>query len=113
MCERLFTVSATAVMRRLPDKTDGLSLWVGALLDRRPFRLVPLALADKMARIAWVVMVTGALQSFRNDRRGINSDTATLRKPADREGDTELMQIRSRPRIGRPDNGAGRQSPRS
>jgi transposase len=37
---RLLTVGATAVMRRLPDKTDGLSLWVRALLDRRPFRLV-------------------------------------------------------------------------
>src|SRR5438477_5616251 len=54
---RLLTVGATAVMRRLPGKTDGLSLWVRALLDRRPFRLVSLALANKMARIAWAVMV--------------------------------------------------------
>ena len=54
---RLLTVGATAVMRRLSGKTDGLSLWVRALLDRRPFRLVSLALANKMARIAWAVMV--------------------------------------------------------
>src|SRR6266513_1183860 len=54
---RLLTVGATAVMRRLPGKTDGLSLWVRALLDRRPFRLVSLALANKMARIAWAIMV--------------------------------------------------------
>ena len=50
-------LGATAVMRRLTGKTDGLSLWVRALLDRRPFRLVSLALANKMARIAWAIMV--------------------------------------------------------
>ena len=54
---RLLTVGATAVMRRLTGKTDGLSLWVRALLDRRPFRLVSLALANKMARIAWAIRV--------------------------------------------------------
>ena len=35
---------------------DGHSAWIRALLDRRPFRLVSLALANKMARIAWAVM---------------------------------------------------------
>ena len=54
---RLLTIGATAVMRRLPGKTDRLSAWVRALLDRRPFRLVSLALANKIARIAWAVMV--------------------------------------------------------
>lgn len=54
---RLLTIGATAVMRRLSGKTDRLSAWVRALLDRRPFRLVSLALANKIARIAWAVMV--------------------------------------------------------
>jgi transposase len=54
---RLLTIGATAVMRRLPGKTDRHSAWIRALLDRRPFRLVSLALANKMARIAWAVMV--------------------------------------------------------
>jgi transposase len=54
---RLLTVGATAVMRRLPGKTDGYSTWITALLGRRPFRLVSLAVANKMARIAWAVMV--------------------------------------------------------
>lgn len=53
---RLLTVGATSVMRRLPGKTDGHSRWISALLDRRPFRLVSLALANKMARIAWAIM---------------------------------------------------------
>jgi transposase len=56
---RLLTVGATSVMRRLPGKTDGHSAWIRALLDRRPFRLVSLAVANKMARIAWAVMTHG------------------------------------------------------
>ncbi len=53
---RLLTIGATSVMRRLAGKTDGHSEWVRALLERRPFRLASLALANKMARIAWAVM---------------------------------------------------------
>jgi transposase len=54
---RLLTVGATAVMRRLSGKADGHSVWINQLLGRRPFRLVSLAVANKMARIAWAVMV--------------------------------------------------------
>jgi transposase len=54
---RLLTVGATAVMRRLSGKVDGHSVWINQLLERRPFRLVSLAVANKMARIAWAVMV--------------------------------------------------------
>jgi transposase len=54
---RLLTVGATAVMRRLSCKMDRLSIWVRELLGRRPFRLVSLALANKIARIAWAVML--------------------------------------------------------
>jgi transposase len=53
---RLLTVGATAVMRHLPGKLDRLSVWLRELLDRRPFRLVSSALANKLARIAWAVM---------------------------------------------------------
>jgi transposase len=53
---RLLTVGATAVMRHLPGKLDRLSVWLRELLDRRSFRLVSLALANKLARIAWAVM---------------------------------------------------------
>ena len=54
---RLLTIGATAVMRHLTGKTDGHSTWIAALMGRRPFRLVSLAVANKMARIAWAVMV--------------------------------------------------------
>ena len=53
---RLLTIGATSVMRRLPGKTDGHSEWIRGVLERRPFRLASLALANKMARIAWAVM---------------------------------------------------------
>ena len=56
---RLLTVGATSVMRRLPGKIDGYSAWIRALLDRRPFRLVSLAVANKMARTAWAIMAHG------------------------------------------------------
>ena len=56
---RLLTVGATAAMRNLKGKSDGLSEWTRTLMERRPFRLVSLALANKMARIAWAVMTRG------------------------------------------------------
>jgi len=61
---RLLTVGATAVMRRIANKLDRLSGWVRELLGRRPFRLVSLALANKLARIAWAVMTRQ--ESFRS-----------------------------------------------
>ena len=54
---RLLTVGATAVMRHASGKLDRLSVWRRELLDRRPFRLVSLALANKLARIAWAIMI--------------------------------------------------------
>jgi transposase len=56
---RLLTIGATAVMRRLTGKADGHSAWIRSLLERRPFRLVSLAVANKMARIAWALMARG------------------------------------------------------
>jgi transposase len=44
-------------MRHLPGKLDRLSVWLRKLLDRRPFRLVSSALANKLARIAWAIMI--------------------------------------------------------
>jgi hypothetical protein len=48
--------NSLTVMRHLPGKLDRLSVWLRELLDRRPFRLVSSALANKLARIAWAVM---------------------------------------------------------
>lgn len=56
---RLLVVGATAVMRHARDKTTPMAAWVRDLLEKKPFRLVSVALANKLARIAWVVLTRG------------------------------------------------------
>lgn len=62
---RLFVVGATAVIRHSKDKTTRLAAWIRALLAKKPFRVVSVALANKLARIAWVVLTRG--ESYRPD----------------------------------------------
>ncbi|MEY9098558.1 transposase [Sinorhizobium fredii] len=53
---RLLVVGATAVIRHTKDKATPLANWIRKLLEKKPFRLVSVALANKLARIAWVVL---------------------------------------------------------
>ena len=46
-------------MRHARDKTTPMAAWVRDLLEKKPFRLVSVALANKLARIAWVVLTRG------------------------------------------------------
>jgi len=62
---RLFVLGATALLRSLENKTTALALWVQRLLSRRSRRAVTVALANKLARIAWAVMAKG--EDFRLD----------------------------------------------
>jgi transposase len=59
---RLLVVGAHAALYRIKTgKTKGaLADWARELLAKKPFRLVAVALANKMARIAWVIMAKGA-----------------------------------------------------
>jgi transposase len=57
---RLFVLGATSLLRSLANKTTPLALWVQALLSRRSKRAVTVALANKLARIAWAIMARGA-----------------------------------------------------
>ena len=41
---------------RAPQWNSALGAWTRKLLERRPFRLVTVALANKMARMAWALM---------------------------------------------------------
>ena len=56
---KLLVVGATSVIRR--SKTDGLAAapWIRSLLERRPARVVTVAMANKTARIIWAVLVRG------------------------------------------------------
>jgi transposase len=53
---RLLVVGATAVMRHIKDKPTPLANWVRKLSDKKPFRVVSVALASKLARIVWGVL---------------------------------------------------------
>jgi error-prone DNA polymerase len=53
---RLLVLGATAMVRRAPGWNSAAGAWTRKVLQRRPARLVTVALANKMARIAWAVM---------------------------------------------------------
>jgi transposase len=53
---RLLVVGATAVIRHIKDKPTPMADWIRKLMEKKPFRLVSVALANKLARIAWVVL---------------------------------------------------------
>jgi transposase len=59
----VLVVGATALIRRVREgRCRGghrLAAWVGELLQRKPPKLVAVALANKLARIAWTLMIRG------------------------------------------------------
>jgi transposase len=55
----LFIHGARCVLRHAPGKTDRLSRWALELSKRRGPNIAAVALANKMARIAWVVLARG------------------------------------------------------
>ena len=56
---RLLVIGATSVLRHARAKSAPGSDWVNALLERRPPRLVTVAMANKTARIAWALLAKG------------------------------------------------------
>ena len=58
---KLLVVGATSVIRRARTGVTPSSGWVQALLERRPSRVVTVAMANKTARIAWAVMARGEI----------------------------------------------------
>ncbi len=55
----LFIHGARAVLRHSASKTDRFSVWAQALLERRGHNKACVAVANKMARMAWVIMARG------------------------------------------------------
>ncbi len=53
---RLLVLGATSMVHRAAHWNSAARIWVRAVLQRRPVRLVTVALANKMARIAWALM---------------------------------------------------------
>ena len=52
----LLVLGATSMVHRAGAWNSAAGAWVRELLERRPVRLVTVALANKMARIAWALM---------------------------------------------------------
>jgi transposase len=53
---RLLVIGATSMLRYARTKTAPGADWVNGLLERRPARLVTVAMANKTARIAWALL---------------------------------------------------------
>jgi transposase len=56
----LMVVGATAVLRTVRTNPQA-SPWMAGLLARRPYRVATVALANKMARIIWALLVKGSV----------------------------------------------------
>lgn len=65
----VLVVGATALLRQVRLGRSHHSRWLADLLRRKPPKLVAVALANKTARIAWKLMVSG--QSYDRTRVGI------------------------------------------
>jgi transposase len=55
---RILVVGAHSVLRRAKQNPEKYP-WLAQLLARRPFKVVAIALANKMARIAWALLARG------------------------------------------------------
>ena len=62
---KMLVVGCTSVLRVAHKHKGALAEWIVAIRARKPERVVAVALANKLARIAWAMMSTG--ESFRTE----------------------------------------------
>ena len=62
---KMLVVGCTSVLRVAHKYKGALAEWIVAMRARKPERVVAVALANKLARIAWAMMTTG--ESFRTE----------------------------------------------
>ena len=62
---KMLVVGCTSVLRAAHKYKGALAEWIAGLRARKPERFVAVALANKLARIAWAIMSTG--ECFRAD----------------------------------------------
>jgi error-prone DNA polymerase len=53
---KLLVLGATSMVHRAAQWNSAAGIWIRGILERRPVRLATVALANKMARIAWALM---------------------------------------------------------
>ncbi len=64
---RLLVLGATSMASRASQWNSTAGAWTRAVLERRPFRLATVALANKMARIAWALMTRKEVYRSKQD----------------------------------------------
>jgi transposase len=72
---RLLVLGATSMVYRAEQWNSATGAWTRGLLERRPVRLVTVALANKMARIAWALMTRNEV--YRAEDRAVTAPAAT------------------------------------
>jgi transposase len=72
---RLLVLGATSMVYRAEQWNSATGAWTRGLLERRPVRLVTVALANKMARIAWALMTRNEV--YRAKERAVTAPAAT------------------------------------
>jgi transposase len=75
-------VGATAVLQQVRRGRGSSSPWVSALIKRKPPKLAAIALANKTARIAWKLMVSGQCYDRDHASRAGRSGFAMRARPA-------------------------------
>ena len=68
---QLLVLGATAVIRHAGRRKEITDPWLRRMLAEKPAKLVAVALANKMARIIWALMVTG--ESYRAPKCSVRS----------------------------------------
>ena len=58
---KLLVVGATSIIRRASDNASATGAWVRSLMERKPNRVVTVAIANKTARIVWAVLARGEI----------------------------------------------------
>jgi transposase len=66
---KLLVVGAHAVLFHRKLYTDPLQMWAKKLIEKKPFELVTVAQANKMARIAFAILRGKAIGKFRRKER--------------------------------------------
>ena len=61
MLRSTLIVGATALLRHIRKGRHKPTPWLASLLERKPPKLVAVALANKFARIAWRLMISGGV----------------------------------------------------
>jgi transposase len=83
---RVLVVGATAVIQQARKGRGNPSPWLIELMRRKPPKLVAVALANKTARIAWKLMVSGERYNRQHPRSGFVPPGGSLAPGAPRQG---------------------------